>query len=97
MTKRLSICVVTQQLGKIVSGPGLHAYNLIRFLIQAGHDVTVIAPQGQTPEEPVGYSLHLVPDPPFLKNQFRWFPLSLSFAKKIQELKKIKNSILFIL
>jgi glycosyltransferase involved in cell wall biosynthesis len=88
MAKRLSICVVTQQLGKIVSGPGLHAINLIRFLIQDGHIVTVIAPKSQIAEKPVGFSLITVPDPPLFKNQFRWFPLSLSFAKKIQELEK---------
>src|SRR5450756_96747 len=30
----LSVCVVTQQLGRIISGPGLHASNLARYPAQ---------------------------------------------------------------
>jgi glycosyltransferase involved in cell wall biosynthesis len=86
--KSLSICVITQQLGKIISGPGLHAFNLIKYLADEGHDVTVITTVSQAIPRIHGVTLELIPDPPFSRTQFRWLPLSIGFARKLRQLLK---------
>ena len=83
-----SICVVTQQLGKIVSGVGLHAKNLVTHLVNDGHRVWVIAPEDQRPEQTPGYRFIGVPKPLFSNNQARWISLSLSFRPALIKLRQ---------
>ena len=78
-----SICIVTQQLGKILSGIGLHAKNLVAHLVNDGHRVWVIAPIDQRPGEMLGYRFIGVPNPLFSKSQARWISLSLSFRSAL--------------
>ena len=82
----LSVCVVTQQLGRIISGPGLHASNLARCLAAGGHAVTVIAPEDQRPPGALPYHFVDVPRPLFSSSQARWISLSLAFGRALKRL-----------
>lgn len=75
-----SICVITQQLGHIFSGPGVYAKNLIWSLIQNGYDVHVIAPYTQRPTGDLPYKFIGVSEPFKMKSQARWIQLSLQFS-----------------
>ena len=86
--RSLHICVITQQIGKIFSGPGLHAFNLVNSLIRDGHQVTVIAPHDQRPLGDLPYDFIAVPRPWFSKTQARWVSLSYSFARALETLEK---------
>ena len=78
-----SLCVVTQQLGKIISGPGLHAANLVASLVADGHTVWVVAPEDQRPPGALPFSFSGVRRPP-IRSHARWFPLSWEFNRAIQ-------------
>ncbi len=82
----LNLCVVTQQIGSVISGIGLHARNLVKQLCADGHRVTVIAPVDQRPEGEPGYRFIGVPPAWPGQNQARWFSLSLSFARVLNRL-----------
>jgi glycosyltransferase involved in cell wall biosynthesis len=82
----LKICVVTQQVGRIFSGPGLHAFNLIQRLTRDGHEVTVIAPHDQRPPGDLPYRFVPVGKPLFSTSQARWVALSSSFGKALRHL-----------
>lgn len=84
----LSICVVTQQLGRIISGPGLHATNLVGSLAADGHRVTVVAPAGQRPPGDLPYRFVEVPRPWPAGSQARWISLSMSFGRALQRLER---------
>lgn len=86
--RSLNICVITQQIGKIFSGPGLHAFNLVNSLIRDGHQVTVIAPKNQRPPGDLSFEFIGVPRPWFSKTQARWITLSYSFSKAVEKLEK---------
>jgi hypothetical protein len=43
--------VVSQQFGAIVSGIGLHAWNLSHALARDGHRVTAVIPKSQMPRQ----------------------------------------------
>lgn len=85
-----SICVVTQQYTKTISGIGLHARLLVQKLVEDGFGVTVIAPQSQIPKSDKSCRFIGVKDPFWGNSQARWLPLSLSYS---QVLYQIENSI----
>jgi glycosyltransferase involved in cell wall biosynthesis len=84
----LSICVVTQQLGRVISGPGLHAGNLVRSLVADGHAVTVIAPADQRPPGDLAYTFVPVQRPLLEDNHARWVSLSYYFGRALHALEK---------
>ena len=84
---KLSIGVITQQYGQVCTGPGLHARNLVRSLVEDGHDVTVIAPVNQCPSEPIKFKFISVPNTS-ITSHTRWLPLSWKFAKAASVLEK---------
>lgn len=82
---KLHICVVTQQLNRVRSGPGLHARNLIDRLIRDGHRVSVIAPVAERPASALGYQFIEVAGTR-LRSQARWMPLALQFRTALAQL-----------
>lgn len=84
----LHICIVTQQYGKITSGPGVHARLLVESLLKDGHRITLIAPHTQQPDLEQGFTFIPVPDPILSGNQARWIALALSFARTLRALQK---------
>lgn len=84
----LKICVITQQFGKIFSGPGLYANNLVNALVADGHIVSVISPINQQPNEPINYEFLGVRQPIFNDSQARWIPLSYLFWREFQKIPK---------
>lgn len=88
MDSRISICVVTQQLGNVVSGVGTYASSLIRHLVQDGHDLTVVAPASERPLGDLPYRFVGVPQPLMQSNHARWITLSISFARALSRLDK---------
>jgi glycosyltransferase involved in cell wall biosynthesis len=89
--RMLSICVVTQQLGKIVSGPGLHASNLVRSLAADGQSVTVVAPEDQRPPGELSYNFVPIPGNLFSGNHARWFPISWHAGRTLHRLERTMN------
>lgn len=81
----LHVCVVTQQLRRVRSGPGLHARNLIDHLIRDGHRVSVIAPANERPSGYSAYQFIAVAGTP-LRSQARWLPLALQFRQALARL-----------
>jgi glycosyltransferase involved in cell wall biosynthesis len=79
---------VTQQLGRVESGPGIYAQNLIKSLKKAKYDVTVITHQNQVPENDLDTKIISVKDTTKIKSQARWFIYSIRFSKKITELEQ---------
>jgi glycosyltransferase involved in cell wall biosynthesis len=85
----MNVCVVTQQIGQIFSGPGLYALNLVRHLAADGHAVKVIAPDNQRPEAGLPCEfLGVAPTRLFSGSQARWLPLSLRFGRALTHLEK---------
>lgn len=82
----LSICVVTQQYGRIVSGIGMHAQLLVTQLLKDGHRVTLLAPSEQRPDRNLPVSFVGVPCPAFASSQARWIALSWWFAHALKEI-----------
>jgi len=85
ITKSHSICVVTQQFGKIISGIGLHSNNLVERLVNDGQQVCVIAPVDQRPYGSLPYEFIGVPRSIFRNSQARWLGLSWSFARVLKK------------
>gem|GEM_PF-904982 len=85
---KLKICVVTGQLGKVLSGPGIHAQNLIAHLVRDGHEVVAISLTTQQPDVPSGFRFVGVNRPVFASSQARWMSMSLQFARCLQRLEK---------
>lgn len=90
MTK-IQICVVSQQLGHIISGPGLYTFNLVNELSKNGYEVHVIAPESQKIPDKDNVFFHGVGKPLANKSQARWFSLSYLFWKKYLLLSKIHD------
>lgn len=84
----LEICLVTQQLGRVLSGPGTYARNVLHHLVQDGHKVTVIAPRDQAMDKVIGYRFVGIERSFFASNHARWMGLSLSFRSAIQQLER---------
>jgi glycosyltransferase involved in cell wall biosynthesis len=84
---RLSVCVVTQQLATVLSGPGLHARNLVTRLQADGHQVHVLAPESERPTGDLTYTFTGVLKPVFSRNQARWMSLAVSFGRALAKLK----------
>lgn len=86
---RLKICIASQQFRNIYSGVGLYTKNVVNFLAQQGHDVTLIVPRSQSLQSPYqNLVVHTVPDALLGRNQARWMFLSLSFSRLIAELEQ---------
>lgn len=77
METPINICIITQQLKNIFSGPGTYSKLLIQKLIEDGHIVHVILPQSQLPINP-NFSYQTVPNPK-IKSHARWIELSTHF------------------
>ena len=84
--RRLSVVVVTQQIGSVISGIGLRAHNLVEGLVGDGHQVYVIAPENQRPSGKLTYHFVGVPPPIAGNTQARWISLSISFARELERL-----------
>lgn len=82
----LSICVVTQQYKRVISGIGLYTRNLVSRLINDGHRVTVVAPLDQSPSGEEEFYFVGVAPPLFRHTQARWFSLAFSFARALRTL-----------
>jgi glycosyltransferase involved in cell wall biosynthesis len=90
LSKPLHICILTQQIGQVVSGVGLHARNLAARLVADGHRVCVVAPHDQRPPGELPYEFVGVPAPRFRDTQARWLSLSRSFARALAALQRRK-------
>jgi glycosyltransferase involved in cell wall biosynthesis len=87
LSNTLSICVVSQQFGAIVSGIGLHAWNLSHALARDGHRVTVVIPRSQKPlQVKADIEFVLTPDPVLKANQARWLSVALHFGQTLCQL-----------
>lgn len=82
MNNQQHICVVTQQLKNIYSGPGVYSNLLIKELKKRNFLVTVILPEEQLPENP-DFNFILVPNP-IIKTHARWMELSKYFNRAIK-------------
>lgn len=83
----LSICVVTQQYARVISGIGLHSQLLVAQLAGDGHRVTVLAPADQYSfVDSSVVSFVKVPRPFLANSQARWLVLSWWFARALQNL-----------
>lgn len=81
----LSICVVTQQYARVISGIGLHTQLLVTRLVKDGHQVTLLAPSDQHPTAEMLISFIKVPRPLWARSQARWFTLSWYFAHALKK------------
>ena len=86
--RRLSVVVATQQIGSVISGIGLHAQNLVEYLLGDGYQVCVIAPEDQRPPGKLPYPFVSVPPPVAGNTQARWVSLSISFARELGRLQR---------
>jgi glycosyltransferase involved in cell wall biosynthesis len=91
----MRICVVTQQIGKIYSGPGVHSRNLVMHLLEDGHEVVVLSLKDQWFQDIdlPGKSLYKfigIDRPLFPKNQARWFLLSIIFNQVLRRIEREK-------
>ena len=82
----LEICLVTQQLRNVFSGPGIYARNVLQHLVKDGHRVTVVSLGDEKLPELGGYKFHEVQHRLLLSNHARWVELSISFNKALQAL-----------
>ena len=89
--RRLSIIVVTQQIGRVISGIGLYAHNLVEYLLADGNQVCVIAPENQRPSGRFSYTFVGVPPPIAGNTQARWVSLSISFARELRRMEGKKQ------
>jgi len=87
----VKICIVTQQLGSVFSGIGLHSRILIEFLSKEGHSITVIVPRSQKPAGKCSYRIVTVNDARIFKSQARWAFLSIQFSNAIKKLEKTND------
>jgi glycosyltransferase involved in cell wall biosynthesis len=86
--KPLQICILTQQIGQVISGVGLYARNLAVHLVADGHHVCVVAPHDQRLPGELPYQFVGVALPRFRNSQARWLPLSWSFARALAQLQR---------
>jgi len=82
MKEHLNICVVTQQLGNIYSGPGIYSNILIQQLEKLGHKIHVLLPANQLPKN-LNASYQTVPNPK-LNSHAKWIELSFSFNQALK-------------
>ena len=86
MEKPLKVCLVTQQLGNVLSGIGHIARNMLARLLHDRHEVTVIAPVDQKPSSDLAFRFMGVPKPLGANSQARWISLSWSFRRALKTL-----------
>lgn len=82
----LSICVVTQQYARIISGIGLHSQLLIAQLVKDGCQVAILAPADQHSFADSSVSFIKVPRSILANSQARWIALSWWFARTLVNL-----------
>ncbi len=80
---KLHVCVITQQFRKTISGVGRHANYLVKDLLEKSHQVTVIAPYNEKPDQQLQYNFIPVPAPTLKESQARWISLSIHFRKAL--------------
>ncbi len=91
MSEALHVCVATQQLATVISGPGVHAHNLIAHLLADGHRVSVIAPATERPSGDLPYAFIGVQQPAFNSNQARWASLAWQFGRALADLVRTES------
>ena len=78
---------MTQQYKNVISGVGLHANNLTKALLAAGHTITLLLPEDQAPQIALpGLTVVTVKKPRFSQSQARWLSLSFSFNSALRKL-----------
>jgi glycosyltransferase involved in cell wall biosynthesis len=75
-------------MGKVLSGPGIYARNIVDELTHDGHYVIVVSLKDQEPKEHGKYRFVGVDRPRFANNQARWLALSQSFARALWSLEQ---------
>jgi glycosyltransferase involved in cell wall biosynthesis len=80
----MRILIFTQQLAAFRSGVGTYAYGLVYGLLERGHQVTAVIPEGEEIEFP-GIKLISVPRPRFDPTPGGWIALGRSFAKVLKD------------
>lgn len=84
MKEKLKVCLVTQQLGSVISGIGHITRSMLARLLDDGHDVTVIAPIDQRFEDSSNFEFIGVPKPLGENSQARWLSLSWRYRQALQ-------------
>ena len=80
---------MTQQYKNVISGVGLHANNLTKALLAAGHTISLLLPEDQAPQIALpGLTVVTVKKPRFNQSQARWLSLSFSFNAALRKLEK---------
>lgn len=79
----LKICVITQQLKNVFSGPGTYSNLIIQKFINDGHKVHVILPENQLPNNP-NFSYQTIRNPT-IKSHARWMELSFYFNAALKK------------
>lgn len=88
----VNICIVTQQYRNVISGVGLHANNLTKALLDAGHTLTLLVPEDQAPQIALpNLMVVTVKKPRFSQSQARWISLSFSFNAALRKLEAKTN------
>jgi len=83
----VNICIVTQQYKNVISGVGLHANNLTKALLDAGHIITLLLPEDQAPQISMpNLTVVTVKKPRFSQSQVRWVSLSFLFNTALRKL-----------
>jgi hypothetical protein len=83
----VNICIVTQQYKNVISGVGLHANNLTKALLDAGHIITLLLPEDQAPQISMPtLTVVTVKKPRFRQSQARWVSLSFLFNTELRKL-----------
>lgn len=75
LRSNMNICIVTQQFNRIISGIGLHSYNLVNQMLIDGHQVWLIVPEKV---DKFHSNLHVITikNPILRKNQARWLSIA---------------------
>ena len=85
----MNICIVTQQYKNVISGVGLHANNLTKALLDAGHSLTLLVPEDQALQIALpNLKVVTVKKPRFSQSQARWISLSFLFNTALRKLEK---------
>lgn len=88
----MNICIVTQQYKNVISGVGLHANNLTKALMDAGHTITLLLPEDQAPQIALpNLKVVTVKKPRFSQSQARWISLSFSFNAALRKQEKLQS------
>ena len=70
--ERLRVCIISQQFGEVLSGPGLYTRNLVSGVLERGYAVTLVAPTGALVSCPRGLEIVDVGARSFTKKRGGW-------------------------